>query len=271
MDPNYREVTLPNTSTVWGMEKAGPDDDGSYEGAYSMRVGIYEVAKRMVGAQKELNGYSAEVEWDAHALTTIETLSSKIQDWATTPPNAQDLLMLYGSTLIQGTPDQIKMTFGTVLPEAYVTQGYTTTNYSVVKVDMEDIKRVPPEYPNWNPSESGAGIYARPDGTYFSLCYAPSNPPPALKPDPNWDMKYTWQEWDIDFKQTNITWASNFKTLLPTWIDSLSAVKKDLTTQSQTQVGYLQDITEQYDRMFGLLQGLIDSMKKVLETLLSKQ
>lgn len=285
MGSNTVEFTLPNTDKVWTVEKAGPGANGDYAEAYSMRVGIGKAGELMVDAAKELNGYSAEVEWDAYALETIQTLSGKIQDWATTPPTAQDLLALYGSTLIQGTPDQVKMAFTTILPQVYVDQGYTTTNttltgYGLVKVDMEDIKRVPPEYPNWKPSGSDAGIYARPDGTYFSLFWAPSNPPPAPPPgppgqiviaDPNWDWKYTWQEWDIDPAKTALASQPDLKTLLPTWIDSLDVTKSDLTRQSQTQTLYLQNITEQYDRMLSFLQGLLDSLKKLLESLVSKQ
>ncbi len=281
MGPNTVEVTLPNTNTVWTIEKAGPGVNGDYAEAYSMRVGIGKAAELLVDAARELGGYTAEVEWDAHALTTMETLSGTIQDWAKTPPTAQDLLALYGSTLIQGTPDTVKMAFKTVLPQLWVDQGYYTGNISsglnVVNVDMEDIKRVPPEYPNWTPSGSDAGIYARPDGTYFSLFYASSNPPPAPPPgqivvaDPNWDWKYTWQEWDVDLPATKVASMPDLKTLLPTWIDSLGVIKDDLTKQSQTQMAYLQNLTEQYDRVLGFLQAMIVNLKKLLETLVSKQ
>lgn len=281
MGSNTVEFTLPNTDKVWTVEKAGPGANGDYAEAYSMRVGIGKAGELMVDAAKELNGYSAEVEWDAYALETIQTLSGKIQDWATTPPTAQDLLALYGSTLIQGTPDTVKMAFKTVLPQVWVDQGYTgnslSASFDVVNVDMEDIKRVPPEYPNWKPSNTDTGIYARPDGTYFSLFYAPSNPPPAPPPgqiglvDPNWDMKYTLQEWDVDLPATKVASMPDLKTLLPTWIDSLDVTKSDLTRQSQTQTLYLQNITEQYDRMLSFLQGLLDSLKKLLESLVSKQ
>jgi hypothetical protein len=142
---------------------------------------------------------------------------------------------------------------------------------------MEDIKRVPPEYPTWHPFGNQHGtIYARPDGTFFNLQWAPSNPQPAPAPgqppvpDPNWDPKYTWQEWDIDWTQTKVSSMPEIKDLLPTWIDELGVIKDDLTKQSQTQMAYLQNLTEQYDRVLGFLQALIVNLKKLLETLVNK-
>ncbi|VTU27143.1 hypothetical protein H4CHR_01935 [Variovorax sp. PBS-H4] len=258
------EITLPNSNKVWTIDRAGPDADGDYSDAYSMRVGIGQVAKLMVSSAKELNGYSAEVEWDAHALTTIETLSGSIQNWAANRPTAQDLMMLYDSGIIQATPDQVHMEFATTLPKVYADQGYVIDiRQTLVDVDLEDIKRVPPEYPNWNPSSGDEGVYERPDGTYFNLRHPPADlhPPPhgqVVVVDPE-----SWQEWDVDLSQTKYT-VTDMKSLLPTWIGSLSALKDDLTKQSQTQMAYLQNVTEQYDRMIGFLQALIEAMRKVL-------
>lgn len=280
MGNNAVEVTLPNTNTVMRFEKAGPGPNGDYEDAYSMRIGIAGAAQAMVDAQKKLNGYASEIEWNAHAVETLQTLSTEIQDWAQTPPNAERLMAAYGAGLAQTTPTKPVIDFAYVLPQLWVDRGYTTApkryiNDLNVSLPLASTRRVPPEYPTWpQPVEAGK-VYARPDGTFFWLLNVPSNPQPAPAPgqpfveDPTWDTKYTLQEWDIDWNKTTVAWKGDPKTeLFPAWTKALGPLKQDLTTQSPTKVAYLQNITEEFNRMFGLFQGLIDSMKKLMESLI---
>ncbi|MDR6536932.1 hypothetical protein [Variovorax soli] len=271
------KITLPNSDTVWTISNAGPDANGDLTDAYSMRVGIANGAQLMVDAAKELSDFAMDVQWDARALSTAQDLSSEIQGWATTPPSVQDLLKLFETGVIQATPDKVTLHFAAEPLQAWVDVGWTSDRVGELtngnRTDMEDIKRVPPEYPNWalpdytdvaaGTAKDPSGVYERPDGTYFYLAYVPATLPAYPQYDPL--AKRSWQELDIDWSKTTVVSMPPVADILPTWIQSLSTVKDDLTKTSPFKQTYLQDRSEFLDRLITFVTGLVNTMKKTLE------
>jgi hypothetical protein len=246
------EITLPNSSTVWRIEQAGPDDKGDLSDAYSLCVGIAGAAQKMVEAANKVNDFSAELEWNAHALKTIEKLAPTIQQWSNAnPPSTKEFLQLYETGIIDATPKKFEVRLWA--------NGITDVMF------VEDIPRVPSNYPGSYASMTPKSFYARPDGTYFYFFQTSPDLGPVRTHELNID-------WDHSFIQPGPNGGNpdTIDTLMDTWVKSLSTVKDDLTKQSQIKMAYLQDKTSVFDSYFGFLQGLIATLKKDLETLIGK-
>ena len=242
-------LTLPGTDMRWVFTNAAPSDDGDYADVNEYQMGMANVGKVMLNAKKELNDYAAEVEWDAHALQVIKELTSSVTTWdSASPPTAQDILKLYESGAAAATEGNILISW--IDPDHI----YLAKTFSI-----EDIQRVPPDYPDSYASMVEDRFYMRPDGTYFRYgFYLPSPGSNPILGEVEMDFA------DLKF-QTNP--GTSWQDLLPDWIDAISARKAELTEISQTQMAYLQDRSEMYDRLIALMTALIEALKKIASNL----
>ena len=178
-------------------------------------------------------------------------------------------MALYASGLIETTPGNIMIQFPSV------------GGFGNSEILLEDIKTVPPDYPDSYETMLSdpipGNVYARPDGTFFVFAQFDQNaPPPApgviSPPSPNPDL--VWREYDIDLSKVTYKVTSppgvpgpSLSSLIATWQAAIGPKTDDLTELSQQLMSYLQSETQQFNAAVELSKELIEAMYKLLKAL----
>lgn len=270
------EVKLNSSQQKFVFANAAPDADGDYSTVNAMNMGMANTAKLMVEFGKDLDGFAAEVEWTAQGLESIEALAKKIPSWG--QPSVEDMLLVYESGLGKTTPNSIEMLFkvapstvappegggdnggGIVIgPGDVLNPNVPTDAIGKTVVLLEDIERVPQNYPNSETPLKANTVYARTDGSYF---YSDGVEERAI------DLEDSSYRTKATLQPDGTVQGPPLASLISTWIDALGACKESLSALSQTQMSYLQSTTEVYDRAVALLDALLTALKRLLEALL---